>query len=90
MVITTKELMQRYSNYKVPKMKIKSEIEKGKYFYVTRGIYETDRNVPGYLLAPFLKSPSYLSFEYVLSAYGLIPESCYVYTSATTKRRHTF
>ena len=90
MVISTKELLELYKDYKVPKMKIKSEIEKGKYFYINRGLYETDKNTPGYLIAPLLKSPSYLSFEYVLSYYGLIPESVYVYTSATTGQKHTF
>ena len=90
MVISTTELLNLYKDYKVPAMKIKREIEKGKYIYLNRGLYETDKNVPGYLLAGYIKSPSYLSFEYALSYYGLIPESVYVYTSATTCQRHTY
>lgn len=90
MVISTAELLDLYKNYKVPQMKIKHEIEKGRYIYLNRGLYETDKNVPGHLLAAYIKSPSYLSFEYALSYYGLIPESVYVYTSATTGQRHSF
>ena len=90
MVIQTKELLFKYKDYASPKMKIKHEIDKGVYFKINRGLYETDRNVEPFLLASYIKSPSYLSFEYVLSLYGLIPESVYTYTSATCLERHTF
>ncbi len=89
MIISTKELMIRYQEYRSPKMKIKREIEKGAYVRVTKGIYETDPGTEGYLLGSFLVSPSYLSFEYVLSREGLIPERVTVYTCATTLKNHT-
>lgn len=90
MVISTQELMNKYKNYKVPKMKIKSEVDSGKYFLIKKGLYETDDKVPGHFLAQFIKSPSYLSFEYALSFYGLIPELVNEYTCATVKQRHSF
>lgn len=90
MIISTKELLVKYNNYKVPKMKIKREIEEGKYIELKRGLYETDANADPMLLAGYLCSPSYLSFEYVLSTYGLIPETAYTYTSATLNKRHTY
>lgn len=88
MIITSKELMEKYRNYKNPKVKIKREIDDGKYFKLIRGVYEDNLNVEGYLLANIIESPSYLSFEYALSKYGLIPERVLHYTSATTLKKH--
>ncbi|WP_296691322.1 hypothetical protein [Ruminococcus sp.] len=59
----------------------------GKIFQLTRGIYETDKNVQGYCLAGAIFGPSYLSFDYALSSYGLIPEAVYAYTSATFSKK---
>lgn len=41
-------------------------------------------------IANRLYQPSYLSFEYVLAKYGVIPESIYPITSATTKPTRQF
>ncbi len=88
MIIKRDELLTKYKNYKNSKNKIKREIANGKYFRLKKGLYEDNINVSGYLLACLLESPSYLSFEYALSKYGLIPERVQVYTSATTLKRH--
>ena len=90
MIISTKELLEKYKKYLSPKMKIKNEISKGTYLKIIRGLYETNKNVEPYLLAGYIKSPSYLSFEYVLSSYDIIPESVYTYTSATSLEKHTY
>lgn len=90
MIFSTAELLNLYKDYKNPKMKIQNEYKKGNLLKVNRGLYETNRNVAPFLLAGYIKSPSYLSFEYALSLYGLIPESVYTYTSATCSERHTF
>ena len=37
-----------------------------------------------------LYAPSYISFEYALSRYGIIPESVYTITSATTRTTREF
>lgn len=88
MVITTKQLLENYKSYAVPKMKIKREIDAGKYFYINRGLYEDNESTPSYLLSGYIKSPSYISFEYALSFYGVIPESVTTVTSATTGTNH--
>ena len=41
-------------------------------------------------IANYLLSPSYLSLEYALSYYDLIPEKVTVYTSVTTQKTTTF
>lgn len=46
-------------------------------------MYETDSNTPGYLLAGSIYGPSYLSFDFALAYYDLIPERVVNYTSAT-------
>ncbi|NLC64710.1 MAG: hypothetical protein GX753_03475, partial [Erysipelothrix sp.] len=55
-------------------------------FPVIRGLYETDKNVSGYLLASSIYNPSYLSLDFALSFYGLIPETVYTFTSVTFKK----
>jgi len=89
MVISTKELLIKYKDYKNPKMKIKTEVDKKVYYPLKKGLYETNRNTEGIFLTTYLMSPSYVSFEYVLSTTGLIPERVYAYTCATTLKRHT-
>ena len=59
----------------------------GELLQLTRGIYETDKNAPGYCLAGAIFGPSYLSFDYALSFYGLIPEAVYTFTSATFDKK---
>jgi len=47
-------------------------------------------NISKEIIANTLLSPSYISFDYALYFYGLIPESVYDVTSATTKRSKNF
>ena len=75
------------SNYKQPDNKIKRMTDSKEIIKLTKNIYETDKNNPGFLYANVLYGPSYISFEYALSYYGLIPETVYVYTSATFKKK---
>lgn len=42
------------------------------------------------VIANRLYAPSYISFEYALSRYGIIPESVYAITSATTRVTREF
>ncbi len=50
----------------------------------------SDKELYYIYLANVLRSPSYVSLEYVLSRYNIIPESSYVITSITTKSSRTF
>ena len=78
------EELQSYAN---PKTKLSRMVKQGKYFQIARGLYETDKNVPGHLLAGSIYGPSYISFEYALGFYGMIPEAVYTITSATFEKK---
>ena len=75
-------ILEGLKDYRNPKMKLGRLVAEGKYTPVIRGLYETDPKTPGHLISSFY-SPSYLSFEYALSRYGLIPEGVRAYTLAT-------
>lgn len=83
MVLTTEMLRRQYSNYSNPLDKIKRDTDSGLLIRITRGLYETDKTIEPFLLAPCILSPSYISFEFALSYYGLIPERVYAITSAS-------
>ena len=83
MIVTSSMLVDQYQDYGDPAGKIMRMRKDGKIIPLTRGLYETDPNAPGQCLAGAIYGPSYLSFDYALSVYGLIPEAVYVYTSAT-------
>ena len=87
MILTTSMLMDQLQEYGDPAGKILRMKREGKLIQLTRGIYETDKNAPGYCLAGAIFGPSYLSFEYALSVYGLIPEAVYTFTSATFDKK---
>lgn len=80
-------LLNDYTNYQFPANKIMRMVNNGTYIKLTKGLYESNPNIPGYLLANAIYGPSYLSFEFALSYHGLIPEAVYTFTSATFKKR---
>jgi len=83
MLLTTSLLKEQLSEYNQPLHKISRMIKNRELIPITRGLYETEKNTPGYLIAPAIYAPSYLTGDYVLSMCGLIPEAVYTYTSAT-------
>lgn len=88
MVITTQQLKEKYSHLSDPIGKIFHEIKSKKIFPLVKGVYETDPNTHGSKLAQFIYGPSYLSFDYALNLYGLIPETIYnTFTCATFNKR---
>ncbi len=77
--------------YKQPLIKINAMIKKGDLLQLKRGVYAFNSDYRDYPLnliavANILHKPSYVSFEYALSYYGLIPERVYSVTSATSYR----
>lgn len=77
-------------NDKINKLKKEGLIETLK-----RGLYLhkspfTNNIISKEIIANILLSPSYISFDYALYFYGLIPESVFDVTSATTKRSKNF
>ena len=88
MVLTTQQLKEQYANLSDPLGKILRDIKKGKLYPLVKGLYETDSSVHGSKLAQCIYGPSYLSFDYVLQAHGLIPEAVYnTFTCATFNKR---
>lgn len=87
MIFTTQMLVEQYRHYANPKAKIGRLVHEEKLYPLTRGLYETDPSAPGYCLAGAIYGPSYLSFDYALSVYGLIPEAVYTFTSATFDKK---
>lgn len=88
MLKTTGMILDELRRYAGPADKLSRLVRQGVYIPVVKGLYESDRTVPGYLLAGSIYGPSYLSFEFALSYYGMIPEAVQVFTSATyTKKK---
>jgi len=80
-------LLEELSEYASPKSKLSRMVARGECFQITKGLYETDKNVPAHLLAGSIYGPSYISFEYALGYYGLIPEAVYTITCATFEKK---
>ena len=75
--------------------KIAYLVKKGELLRLKKGLYllgEDYRNTPADLIsvANQLYTPSYVSFEYALSYYGLIPERVYVVTSAAMRLKKAY
>ena len=87
MIIANNMLKSNLSNYSNKNNKISRDIRDGKLFKIINGLYETNANTPGYLLAGSIYGPSYISFEYALSYYGLIPERVSTVTCATFNKK---
>ena len=87
MIITNKIAKQNLIDYSNKNNKISRDIRDGKLFKIVTGLYETNPNTPAYLLAGSIYGPSYISFEYALSFYGLIPERVTTITCATFDKK---
>ncbi|MCP1111036.1 type IV toxin-antitoxin system AbiEi family antitoxin domain-containing protein [Ohessyouella blattaphilus] len=87
MIKTTAMILDELKDFSSPADKLARLVKRKEYIPIVRGLYETERTTPGYLLAESIYGPSYLSFEFALSYHGLIPEAVYTYTSATFKKR---
>lgn len=82
-------------NYKHPRIKINSLLKNNEIIRVKKGLYVfSPKNVKELLikesLANMIYGPSYISLEYALSFYGLIPERTTTITSITNKRNKLF
>ncbi len=77
-------------NDKINKLKRKGYIEtlkRGLYLHTSPFVQNP---ISKEIIANTMLSPSYISFDYALYYYGLIPESVFDITSATTKRSKSF
>ena len=87
MIITNNMIKEKFTNILNKNTKLSREVRDGKLIKIKNGLYETDPNIPGYYLAGSIYGPSYLSFDFALSYYGLIPEKVFNYTSATYNKK---
>lgn len=95
MPFTHAHFLSYLSAYKDPNNKIKQLVDKGEVIRLKRGLYvagDLYRNdaLSAELLANLLYGPSYISMDYALSFYGIIPERVYEVTSMTTKLRKEY
>lgn len=64
---------------------------KGLFTRIKKGLYALKNQFPSEEeIANAIYKPSYISFEYALAKYGIIPEMVYVVTSATPKPTRSF
>jgi hypothetical protein len=74
---------------------VRDWVQKGYLLPLKRGLYLFNKdyrkkNVSSLFIANYLLSPSYISLEYALYYYGLIPERVTVLTSITTKKTMSY
>ncbi|MDO4920301.1 MAG: hypothetical protein Q4E64_00505 [Phascolarctobacterium sp.] len=87
MIKTLAMLLDELKDYANPYSKISRMVKQGECFRVVKNLYVTERNIPGHLLAGSIYGPSYISFDYALSYYGMIPEAVYTITCATFAKK---
>jgi len=77
--------------YETAKKWIRRYQKKGYLIKARKGLYFLKDNPPlDFELANALYQPSYVSFESALSFYGILPETIYQISSATTRKTKTF
>lgn len=84
-----------YSELSSPSEKIRALEKDGQLIRLKRGLYVVSNEVSGKpvnacLCANHIYGPSYVSQQWALRWYGLIPERVYTMTSVTTKRSRMF
>lgn len=86
MLKTTGMLNDELSKYANPGAVIRRMVRTGRLTAVRHGLYETDPDTPGICLAMHIYGPSYLSFDFALAYYNLIPEAVARFTSASFRK----
>lgn len=70
---------------------LETQVKSGLLIRLKKGMYTLKTDQPSEKeIANSLYQPSYISFEYALAYYGLLPEMPYTVTSATTKATRNF
>ena len=87
MIKTIAMLKEEWKDYVNPTDKVRRLVQQGDLIPIVRGLYETNRSIPGHYLASIIYGPSYLSFEFALAYHSLIPEAVHGFTSATFEKK---
>lgn len=82
MIYDLSALKNKYHDLSNINQKISLETKKGNLVRIRRGLYSDNIKVDSPVIANVCYGPSYISFEYALSQYGLIPEYVSVFTSS--------
>jgi len=82
-------------NYSSPNDKISSLMASGDIIQIKKGLYVVSedyrsKKISKEIIANLIFGPSYLSLDFALSYYGIIPERVAITTSITTKRGKNF
>lgn len=88
MIYDLQSLKIMYKDYKNLNQKISIECKKGNLTRIKKGLYSDNLDLDKLVIANICYEPSYISFEYALSYYGLIPEYVSVITSATFNKKN--
>lgn len=88
MIYDVQTLKKMYKNYSNINQKICLEVKQNRLIRIKRGLYSDDLINDAPVIANICYSPSYLSFEYALSYYGIIPEYVSTYTSAVFAKKN--
>lgn len=88
-------ITHQLSGFKHPRVKINDMLKKGEIIRVKKGLYVFGKAhartaYSKETLANLIYGPSYISLEYALSFYGLIPERVETITSITNKKNKRF
>ena len=88
MIYDYSTLKNKYSEYSNLNQKLSIETKKGKLIRIRRGLYSDNLKEDAPIVANVCYGPSYISFEYALYHYGLIPEFVSMYTSACYNKKN--
>lgn len=91
-IFTVKDFVRFFNlNEKTARVFLSFHTKKNTFKRIKRGVYFMSSNPPSpFEIANYICHPSYISFETALSFHGIIPETVYTVTSATTKRNRDF
>lgn len=93
LVVRHSTVMSLLSDYQAPNFKIHRWLDEGQLISLKRGLYAVPSQTSTLslpLIANHLYGPSYVSMEFMLSYYGIIPERVAQITSVTTRRGKQF
>ena len=88
MIYDFQSLRIKYKEYSNIYQKINNECKKGILVKIKKGLYTDDLYNDKEVIANICYNPSYISFEYALSYYGVIPEFVSTFTSATFGKKN--
>lgn len=92
--VSAQTLLYLFSDYAKPRERILRLVKNQELIRLKNGFYliaeKIEKGIPYEQVANLLYGPSYVSFEWALSFYGMIPEKVYRITSATLSRKKEF